>query len=123
MNLVVEDLDNDAAEIRLTSERIRTIAESRLRAARLYDANSSVYLYVRISLLNPAFVTEVAFNKMLLDAYSKSVQRATTWQDGRIGRYHGGAGFILQGLSELLDRFILDYLRVNEDACNPSPGR
>ena len=29
----------------------------------------------------------------------------------------GDAGFILQGLSEYLDGFILDYLRVNESAC------
>ena len=31
---------------------------------------------------------------------------------------HGGeASFLLQNLSESLDAFVLDYLRVNESAC------
>ena len=43
MNLVVEDYDDndDAEAIGLTVARIRTLAESRLRAARLYDADAA----------------------------------------------------------------------------------
>ena len=81
MHLVVEDYgDAGWADIGLTVDRIQTMAESRLRAARLYDA--------------------------------------TTWHIGAAGTHSGDARFILQGLSEALDRFILEYLRVNEDACD-----
>ena len=43
MDLVVEDYDDDddAEAIGLTAARIRTLAESRLRAARLYDADAA----------------------------------------------------------------------------------
>ena len=108
-------------DIGLTSERVQTIAESRLRAARLYDADSLFNLHVRVSVLSRVFFIEVAFNKVLFDVASATIFEASTWEQGSIGR-SGDPGFILQGLSELLDRFILDYLRVNEDACNTSPG-
>ena len=52
IGLLVENLPDDAADIELTQERIETLAESRLRAARLYAAallNS--YLYVRVGVL------------------------------------------------------------------------
>ena len=122
IDLVVEGLSDDAADIRLTTERIRTIAESRLRAARLYDSASSLNLYVRIGVVGPAFSTEVEFRKVLLDAVSASVFTASTWEESRLGTHGGDAGYILQGLSELLDDFVLNYLRVNADACNASPG-
>ena len=46
IDLVVENLPEDAAEIGLTEERIQTLAESRLRAARLYDEDGETHLYV-----------------------------------------------------------------------------
>ena len=46
MNLVVEGLNQDAAEIGLTREAIETAVRSRLRAARLYNADAGPFLYV-----------------------------------------------------------------------------
>ena len=53
----------------------------------------------------------------LYDAISGETRYATTFESGGAGSHGGNAGFILQGLSEYLDGFILDYLRVNEAAC------
>ena len=44
--LVVQELDDDAASINLTVDRIQTVAESRLRAARMYDAGATAYVFV-----------------------------------------------------------------------------
>ena len=49
---------------------------------------------------------------------SAVLKHATTWDFGGAGTHGEDADFILQGLSEHLDGFILDYLRVNEDACD-----
>ena len=119
MDLVVEDYDDDddAEAIGLTVARIRTLAESRLRAARLYDADAATWLYVNVNVEARGFSLSVEYKKLLYDAVSGETSYATTGEIGGAGSHGGDAGFILQGLSEYLDGFILDYLRVNESAC------
>ena len=119
--MVVEGLPDGAADIDLTEERIQTLAESRLRAARMYDAAALPYfLYVRVGVQNRrggAYNIEVSFSKYLRDGVSDQNGFAATWDTGSYGTYGGDAGFILQSVSEHLDRFVLEYLRVNETAC------
>ena len=119
MDLVVEDYDDDpdAETIGLTAARIRTLAESRLRAARLYDADAATYLYVNIHVEGSGFSLRLEYKKLVYDAVSGETRYAATFNIGGTGTHSGDAGFILQGLSEYLDGFILDYLRVNEAAC------
>ena len=118
IDLVVEGLSNDAADIDLTEERIQTLADSRLRAARLYDAAARPYhLYVRVGVLvsenrrGGAYSIEVSFQKYLRDGVSDQNGFAATWDTGSYGTHGGDAGFILQSVSEHLDRFVLEYLR------------
>ena len=42
---------------------------------------------------------------------------AITWEQVTFGQHGRDASFILQNLSEMLDGFILEYLRVNEGYC------
>lgn len=120
-DLLVEGLDNDAAEIGLTKERIETLARSRLRAARIYGnilpGPSETYLYVRVSVVSRAVTTSVEFKKSLFDPISEESNYASTWQSGSVGTHGEDAGFILQDLSEHVDKFIDEYLRVNAEAC------
>ena len=120
MNLSVEDYNNEAgwADIGLTVDRLQTMAESRLRAARLYDATALPFLYVNVKVVSRGFSLGVDYLKRLYDPVSDESNYAPTWDIGGAGTHGGDAGFILQGLSEDLDRFILEYLRVNEDACD-----
>ncbi len=117
-------LSDDAADIDLTEERIQTLVESRLRVARLYDtAAPHAYLYVRVGVLvsenrrSGAFSIRVSFNKLLFDFVSDEFGFAETWDTASYGIHSGDADYILRGVSEQLDRFILEYLRVNETAC------
>ena len=70
MNLVVEGLDSEAAEIGLTEESIGTAAESRLRAARLFSPESSQHLYINIRIYKPAVNMSVRFYKTVHDSLS-----------------------------------------------------
>ena len=117
MGLVVEPLTPEAAGIDITEERIQTLAESRVRAARLYDAEVINFLYVRVVVGGPAFSREVSYYKRLYDPVSNEHSLAQTWSTSYFGTHGGDAGFILQHLSEDLDRFILEYLRVNDEDC------
>ena len=118
MRLIVEGVSEDAVEFDLTDERIRVAAESRLRAARLYtDGVSAPYLYVRVSVNGSAFYIEVSYKKFLFDSASGVPGYAQSWNVGGIGTHGRDSGFVLQAVSEYVDGFILEYLRVNEDAC------
>ena len=73
---------------------------------------------VEVNVAKRGYSVGVDYNKVVYDAVSGETNYATTWTTGGTGTHGGDAGFILQGLSEYLDRFILAYLRVNEDACD-----
>lgn len=120
MRLVVEDLPRAAADIRLTRERLQFAAESRLRGARLYTAspeNSPAYLYVNVNIVGPAHSIAVEYNKAVFDPASDESAFATTWRSGGAGTHGRSAEYIVSGLSRYLDRFLTEYLRVNESAC------
>lgn len=64
----------------------------------------------------PAALILVRYRKMLHDQPSGETSRAVTWE--RVGLFPvGGSSGIMQSLSEALDAFIGDYLRVNEESC------
>lgn len=136
------DVSEDGIPFGLTEDRVRILAESRLRAARLYDDSAGPYVGVSFDAsISPderelAFSMRVRFYKQVLDlerflrlvaadldsmdAFSFSVLSifSQTWETGRIGGVGERDGsFIMQGLSEMVDEFILEYLRVNEAAC------
>ena len=117
IDLLVENLSESAAEIGLTEERIQTLAESRLRAARLYDADGGTHLYINVTVGGRAFSYGLDYKKRLHDPATGFSLRATTWNVGGVGTHGGDAGYITQIVSEDLDRFVLEYLRVNEAAC------
>ena len=118
MGLVVDPLPPDAAAISLTQERIRTLAENRLRAARLFsDDLLPTYLQVNVKVLRLAFAVDFRFNKLLYDPVSNEAWPAATWGHGAAGPHASDGDYVLQHLSETMDQFLLEYLRVNEDAC------
>ncbi len=86
-------------------------------------ATLRAFLHVSVSVLasenrrGGALTIEVLFRKHLRDIVSDRIGYATTWESGNYGMHSGDAGFILQAVSEHLDRFLLEYLRVNETAC------
>ena len=121
MGLVVEELTPDAAGIGLTRDSLIAAVESRLRAARIFSSSLfrvQDYRYVNVHFVGRAFSITVELNKTLYDAPLSTTGRAASWSDG-ITRTHGrdSAGLV-SAVSRLLDQFLVEYLRVNEEACN-----
>ena len=129
VELLVEGLSNNAAEIGLREEDIETAVRSRLRGARIYDENAVPYLY-DINVVGPAFSVDVEFKRrveVLLPFWEKPegmgslVGYAAVWDSGSTGTYGAtGSGFILSSLTRHTDKFIDEYLRVNANACRNS---
>jgi len=119
MYLLVERLPADAAGIGLSEQRVQAAVESRLRSARLYDSFrfANTYLYIRVAVVGGAFHISFEFNQRVRTLDSGLTGTATTWRSGITGTHGRDAGYIMSAVSELMDFFLSEYLRVNEEAC------
>ena len=118
MDLVVENLPADAKKIGLTTEAIQAAVESRLRSARLYDSERLVpYLYINVLVVGNSFSVSVEYKKSVYDSLSGESMPATAWELSTTGSHGGDSGYILSTVSRNMDRFLLEFLRVNEKAC------
>ena len=121
MRLVVEDLIKGAKAIGLTRDRLQITAESRLRAARLYTEDyaksKGTSLYVNVGVVGGAWSLHVEYCKVVSDPVSGETNMAPTWKASSLGTHSGDPGYIIQALSEELDKFLVEYLRVNEKDC------
>lgn len=142
VDIDITGLSSNVAAIGLTEEDLHAAAESRLRSARLYSEKDSMMpvirgeenlrrqitsvldwrnrggLSVEVVVEDRQFSMSVEFKKRLTDEF-KNDTIATTW-DRRIRRWHvmsGKKNYILQEFSQILDKFLTQYLRVNEAAC------
>ena len=61
----------------------------------------------------------VRLHKYLRDDLNEIDNRwlSVTWSSGSFGTHGGSASYVISVLSEHMDTFIDEYLRVNEDAC------
>lgn len=120
VSLFVAPLSAAAADIGLTEEQIQATTELGLRSARIYDESAGVpYLSVRVMVSSSGRAVSIDFRfmKMLDDPLTANRFPAVTWSAGATGTHGGDAGYVLDGVSDYADRFVLEYLRVNDDAC------
>ena len=114
--LVVESLYPSAADMGITEEGIITTVHSRLRGARIYKADAVPYLYVNVVALKRALSYELELKKCVTDLETGINSMATTWSNGGAGT-HGQDPGHLQSISQLMDRFIDEYVAVNGSVC------
>ena len=118
LGLVAETLSDDAAKIGLTREVVLKAVRSRLRAARLYsDQSPGNYFYVNITVVGKSFSVSIAYYKLVMDLASAEFFPAITWRRGITGMHGRSSSYILSSVSEGMDEFIDEYLRVNASAC------
>ena len=115
----------DAPEVSgLTEERVKTVAESRLRAARLYESDIEIlpnigmlHVAVYVQEQTRAAISKIEFLKPFSDQFTGQYRHTGTWETNRIGIAGVDGNLVMQGVSEMMDEFINEYLRVNEQSC------
>lgn len=120
VRLFIEELSLEETNIRLLKQDIETTVRSRLRAARLYNSDSSDYgafISVQVNVLTIAFSFTIQLYKPMLDLRSGQYSPAIAWQDGGFGTTGNDPTFVMSAVSQYTDKFIDEYLRVNEVAC------
>ena len=106
-------------------DRVHNLVESRLRAARLYLAPDSYFagldIHDRLSihfLFNGrAVFVELSYEKHLDDPSSGERALVSTWTLRSLGLHNRDGNSLMQTLSEMVDRFVLEFLRVNDEDC------
>ena len=117
ISLYVRNLNKEASKIDLKKEAITIAVRSRLRAARLYDADASPHLDVNVNVTSAAFSIILALYKPMKDYTSGESFFTGGWNINGVGTHGLDSNYILSILSQYTDNFIDEYLRVNNDAC------
>ncbi|MYE01018.1 MAG: hypothetical protein F4Y03_07010 [Alphaproteobacteria bacterium] len=106
-------------------DSVRAAVESRLRGARLYRdlTDSGGWLRIAVNRGNGLFSISVGLQKLLFDPITGL--RSMAYPDHQGGDYGSfGSGppeYVRSVLADQLDKFLADYLRVNEAACGDRP--
>lgn len=117
--LLVEYLPEDARRLNLSRTDIILAAESRLRSARIFtDKETAPTLYINVNVVGLADSVHFELKKVLYDLDSQEFNFGATWRAGVTGLHGGQRDNILNAVDDLMDRFLVEYLRVNESACD-----
>lgn len=124
--------DPAVAKRGMTEENVRAMGESRLRSARLYrDSPGSPHLALIVNTSGPVVVVTTRFMKMVADPKSLDLKTwrlkhpylngpliglAITWHVSHLSLFDE-IGHIRSIIAEQIDHFLVEYLRVNEQAC------
>lgn len=111
-------IDNNQKELELDEETIQNAVESRLRSARLYDDSwSSSQLEVYVHVVGLAFNITLSLEKFVTDSITGHPGIAKTWQTIATGTHGNDENYIVSAISQYIDSFLVEFLRVNEGAC------
>lgn len=121
MDLMVQEMTDDATNIGLTKKTIEVAVRSRLRSARLYsednDEAAKSFLYVHANIVGEAHAVGAYYYKIMTDAATALSDTALSWNSGSMGTHVRNSTLLISYISEHVDEFIDEYLRVNADAC------
>lgn len=111
----------DTKKSGLTERELKTVVEGRFRSARIYrPAKKGTHFEIKILADDNEhdFQVHGYFNlKFYREIKSEWMYgTAATWKMILTGKYKN-ANFLLDTASDIADKFIADYLRVNYDAC------
>jgi hypothetical protein len=116
----VGDMLPDAERIGLTADRVRTRVELRLRQAGLTptDAGRDEHLRVEVFVVGATYAWTIEFVRPVTFVINESLagsSEASMWGGMNVGATHGNsAAVVVESLDGALDRFLNDYLRVNQ---------
>lgn len=126
IDLVVEQLAEDADLIGLDQEEVESAVRSRMRNGGIYDETQEPFLYVNVNIVGPAFHMSVEFVRrvsVVMPAWEKSDGRvpsdglAIMWVEAFTGVHAQQAAYIMSHVSRMVDTFVDEYLWVNAGAC------
>lgn len=123
VQVVVNDLDNDAKSIGLTLDRLQTATELALRRNRIrvltyrerLEIRGNPTLHVNINAFANVFYVDVSLAEAARLERSPriAVVSVRVWEKSIIGAHGRDPDFIVKSVEQLVERFCNDYLKAN----------
>lgn len=102
----------------LLERQIRSDIEDRLHTAGIYDRYAAPSTFaIGISVAGYSYSITIYYMKTVNDVASGISDSAVMWRSGWHGTHANNPELILNKISDLVDKFIAEYLRINKDAC------
>lgn len=120
VEMIIGQLPNDALDFGLRVENIEVAVRSRLRAARIFTEEPqyrSGLLEVGVTVTGFTFNANAWYYKIFDDPASGITASAISWTRGVSGVHARDSTYVVSSISQVIDIFIDEYLRVNEEAC------
>ena len=114
---VVYERISGAHHLGLTQESIETTVRSRLRGARIFDAEADDHIEMIIGVYNQAYHIQVSMQKIMNDPLTDLKGPVGTWSVSHLGIHGDNHQYLLGVIGELTDKFIDESWRVNGKAC------
>ncbi len=112
--IVIEDPGGGGTKIGLTSNRMRTVTELKLRKEGIkIIEKSTCFLYVNTMIAGNAFRVRLELKEKAKISRLDAFYAATTWQNEMVGTHGNNPEYIVSALGELLDEFLNDYYKAN----------
>ncbi len=118
--IILERLGSGASNIGLTADSIYTRVELRLRSAGLTPdiegKNDDSYLYVNVFVVGAAYTVEVRYERRVIFTAGDQqyIYYSPTWESLSTGIHGNNAAHIMNSLDRRLDKFLNEYLKVNQ---------
>ena len=118
IGLEVARVSDSLLNLGISQAVVQEAAESRLRVARLYTSTARTSLHVAVN----RHAIQVEYRKPVRDLVTGESRPVSTFTKA-VGVQEETEASVMLGLSNLLDDFLVDYLRVNESACGSTISR
>jgi hypothetical protein len=119
MDVIIEELGEDARSAGLSEDVIRAKVELQLRRNGIIPnaepEYKDGYLYVRVTISGVAFSSEVSFKRDVTYVVKGKTYKtiATVWEKSGTGIFDRDSAHLLGLLADYMDMFINAYLKVN----------
>ena len=113
-------LQEPDGRIDLTAAAVESALEARIRSARVYgnpDDGARQFVVAHVTVYQDAYIVELGLHRRIADAGYAVGGTVRVWADQFIGIHGHDAQRVLGALSQMIDGFVVDYLRANEPAC------
>ena len=114
---LVQDPDR---RIDLTEDAVQSALEARIRSARIYEPGEEggrQFIFALVTVYQDAYIVELQLHRRIDDAGYAVGGIVRVWDDQVVGTHGHDVQRVLGALSQMIDRFVVEYLRANESAC------
>ena len=118
---VAVERSSEYLEEELTDSVLEEVVFTGLRSAGLLgETEKPPFLYVAVGVVHWAYVVRVELLKLVTDRETDIAGATPTWRTYRYGIHSGDPAHVVSSVGTALQRFLEDYLLVNESVCGES---